>query len=384
MIRRSLVLLAAALSLAGEKPERPYVVVDTGQDRCYGRRDEIRPPRPGDPYFGQDAQQVTAPPRYKDHADGTVTDLNTRLVWQKTPDFRKRTRDEAGAYATSLRLAGRTDWRLPTIKELFSIADFRGSMRTRTPYIDTAVFDFEYPVPTRGGRGRPGHRGMDAQYASSTRYLGTTMGRDKSAFGFNFADGRIKSYPLRARRYVRCVRGNPAYGKNRFVDNADGTIRDRATGLTWQKTDGGKTMDWKHALAYAENLDLAGHDDWRLPDVKELQSIVDYSRAPDADDAKRRAAAIDPKFDLTETESWFWSSTTHIENRFAYYVCFGQATSARLIGGKKMNAHGAGAVRSDPKEGDPRDWPNGLGPQADEIRIHNFVRCVRGGAVPGR
>ncbi|MHC4135687.1 MAG: Lcl C-terminal domain-containing protein, partial [Planctomycetota bacterium] len=329
MIRRSLILLAAALSLAGEKTERPYVVVDTGQDRCYGRRHETQRPRPGDPYFGQDAQYVTAPLRYKDHGDGTVTDLNTRLVWQKTPDFVKRTQDEAEAYARGLRLAARTDWRLPTIKELFSIADFRGSMHTRTPYLDTSVFDFEYPVPTRGGGRRPGHRPMDAQYASSTRYLGTTMGRDRSAFGFNFADGRIKSYPLRARRYVRCVRGNPDYGKNRFVDEGNGTIEDRATGLIWQKADSAQTMDWKHALAYAEKLSLAGHDDWRLPDVKELQSIVDYTRAPDADDPKRRAAAIDPRFDLTETESWFWSSTTHIENRFAYYVCFGQAASAR-------------------------------------------------------
>jgi hypothetical protein len=42
-----------------------------------------------------------------------------------------------------------------------------------------------------------------------------------------------------------------------------------------------------------------------------------------------------------------------------------------------VNAHGAGAQRSDPKSGDPADYPRGLGPQADEIRIYNYVRCVR-------
>jgi hypothetical protein len=118
-----------------------------------------------------------------------------------------------------------------------------------------------------------------------------------------------------------------------------------------------------------------------LPNVKELQSIVDYTRAPDARDRRARAAAIDPVFDLTETESWFWSSTTHIENGGGYYVCFGRAFSAWLWQGKKMNAHGAGAVRSDPKTGNPAAYPDGKGPQGDEIRIYNYARCVRGGNV---
>jgi len=305
----------------------------------------------------------------------------TGLMWQKTPDFVKRTHDDAGKYAAALKLAGRDDWRVPTIKELFSIADFRGNMRTRTPYIDTKFFDFQYPKATQGPSGRPGRRDMDGQYRSSTRYLGITMGRDSSAFGFNFADGRIKSYPLRARLYVRCVRGKSGYGKNRFRDNGDGTITDRATSLIWQKADSPKTMNWKQALSYAEGLKLAGRDDWRLPNVKELQSIVDYGRAPDATDRTKRGPAIDAIFKLTDPESWFWSSTTHVENQFAYYVCFGQGFSARKYRGKKMNAHGAGAVRSDPKEGDPKRWSGGLGPQGDEIRIYNYVRCVRGGKV---
>jgi len=42
-----------------------------------------------------------------------------------------------------------------------------------------------------------------------------------------------------------------------------------------------------------------------------------------------------------------------------------------------MDVHGAGSQRSDPKIGDPNDWPHGHGPQGDVIRIFNFVRCVR-------
>ncbi len=226
--------------------------------------------------------------------------------------------------------------------------------------------------------------GQDAQYRSCSVYKGLTMRGEPSVFGFNFADGRIKSYPNGTRRaglqYVRCVRGK-RYGENKLVDNKDGTVTDQATGLTWMKADSGKTMTWEQALKYAKNLNHAGYNDWRLPNVKELQSIVDYSRAPDARDKNARAAAIDPVFKLTETESWFWSNTTHIETRGGYYVCFGQGFSAWLHQGKKMNAHGAGAVRSDPKLGDPALYPQGKGPQGDEIRIYNYVRCVRGGNV---
>ena len=374
-------IVLAAAPLAAGPPPSP--VVDTGQVRCYANGYEIPYPKSSDAYFGQDAQYAGNAPKYRNNGDGTVTDLVTGLIWQKTPDFVKRTPADAKKYAAGLKLGGRSDWRVPTIKELFSLADFRGNMRTRTPYIDTKAFDFEYPKGTRGESGRPGQRDMDGQYCSSTRYLGTTMGRDESGFGFNFADGRIKSYPLRARLYVRCVRGKRGYGdghgKNRFSDNGDGTIADKATALIWQKADSVKTLDWKRALSYAEGLKLAGRGDWRLPNVKELQTIVDYSRAPDATDPKKRGPAIDPIFKLTAAESWFWSGTTHIENQFAYYVCFGQGFSARKFRGKKINAHGAGAVRSDPKEGDPKRWSGGMGPQGDEIRIYNYVRCVRGG-----
>ena len=184
-----------------------------------------------------------------------------------------------------------------------------------------------------------------------------------------------------ARQRVLCVRGNPAYGKNAFVDNGDGTVTDRATGLMWMKADSGRPMNWQDALAYAENLRLAGFDDWRLPDAKELHGIVDYSRAPDAADPARRSPAIAPVFTLTDPESWFWTGTSHGDNTaFAVYVCFGRGLSVmKTPDGRQVNAHGAGALRSDPKTGDPERWrATGLGPQRDQVRILNYVRCVRG------
>jgi hypothetical protein len=223
------------------------------------------------------------------------------------------------------------------------------------------------------------------------------FGNAAAVFGVNFADGRIKGYPRDTgpggssmTEFVRYVRSNPEYGVNDFVDNGDGTITDLATGLMWQQVDSGEGMNWEEALDYAENLELAGYDDWRLPDAKELQSIVDYTRSP----ATTESDAIDPQFSSTaivdeggESDyAYYWSSTTHANwsnasGSSAVYVAFGEALGWMQppTGGdyRLMDVHGAGAQRSDPKSGDAADWPYGHGPQGDVIRIDNHVRVVR-------
>jgi hypothetical protein len=364
-----------------------YHIVDTGQRSYYDDQGVIASPGVGEAFFGQDADYEGAQPSYRDNGDGTVSDLNTGLMWQARPDLdEKLTFAEAVVAADTLRLAGYDDWRLPTIKELYSLIRFTGSSHTLTPYIDTAYFGFRFGDESRG------ERVIDGQYWSSTEYVGLTMGGDATVFGVNFTDGRIKGYPsdvgpggMPNTQFVRYVRGNLDYGDNSFVNNGDGTIEDLATGLTWQKTDSGATHDWQGALAYCENLQLAAAGDWRLPNAKELQSIVDYTRAPDALDAARVGPAIDPIFEVTDIESFYWTGTTLLESppmlgtgAHAVYIAFGQAWGNTF--GGWTNVHGAGAQRSDPKSGDPGDWADGFGPQGDEIRIYNYSRCVRGGA----
>ena len=106
------------------------------------------------------------------------------------------------------------------------------------------------------------------------------------------------------------------------MDNEDGTVTDRATGLTWMQVDSGHRkagtekdgrMGWAEALAWAEGLRYAGKSDWRLPNAKELQSIVDYTRAPDATNPARQGPAIDPIFDVVDEEAWCWTGTTLLE-----------------------------------------------------------------------
>ncbi len=99
-----------------------------------------------------------------------------------------------------------------------------------------------------------------------------------------------------------------------FTDNGNGTVTDHKTGLIWQKGEPGY-MTWQSALNYCENLNLANNSDWRLPNIKELESLTDDTRYN---------PAIDTNFFPNAHASNYWSSATFAANpRNAWYVNFG-------------------------------------------------------------
>jgi len=111
-------------------------------------------------------------------------------------------------------------------------------------------------------------------------------------------------------------KGLPSSGAH-YTNNGDGTITDNATGLEWVASPTaagvGGTYLWGAAITACEGLTYAGHDDWRLPNVKELISIVDYGRV---------GPAIDPLF--TSQSTAYWSSTTYADGTdYAWAVDFG-------------------------------------------------------------
>ncbi len=389
----------------GSLPEiSGYPIVGTSQTVYYNNTTTMTSPSVGESFYGQSANYLGNQPTYVDNGDGTVTDMITGLMWQKSPDTDgdgdidasdKLTYAEAVAGADTFNLGGYDDWRLPTIKEQYSLILFSGvdpsgyegsSTESLIPFIDTDYFDFAY------GDTDAGERIIDSQYASSNKYVDVTMTGDETLFGVNFADGRIKGYGLKMpfgpgdkTFFVTYVRGNTSYGINEFNDNGDETISDNATELMWMKSDNGSGLNWEEALSFAEGTEFVGYSDWRLPSVKELQSIVDYTRSP----GTSGSPAIDPIFNCTEITNEagevdypsYWSGTTHANwsegnsGSFASYVCFGRAMG--YMDGEWMDVHGAGAQRSDPKMGNPDDYPEGHGPQGDAIRINNYVRLVR-------
>lgn len=261
------------------------------------------------------------------------------------------------------------------------------SLSGLVPFIDTNYFTFAY------GQTDAGERIIDSQYASSTRYVGNDGIDGEMLFGVNFADGRIYGYGLvmpgseaEKKFFVICVRGNTDYGMNSFVSNGDDTITDQATGLMWSKSDSETGMNRSDALFWVQTKNAEnylGYNDWRLPNAKELQSIVDYTRSPDT----TGSPALDPVFSCTKITNeagqadypCYWTWTTHLNSHGSgsagVYIAFGRALG--YMKGQWSDVHGAGAQRSDPKIGKISDYPHGRGPQGDAIRINNYVRLVR-------
>jgi eukaryotic-like serine/threonine-protein kinase len=92
------------------------------------------------------------------------------------------------------------------------------------------------------------------------------------------------------------------YVTNDFLVNPDRTITDRTAGRVWQQSGSPYLLTWYQARAYVERLNrkkFAGRDDWRLPTVDELTSLV--TRTPHQEDF-----CIEPVFD--RTQKWLWSA----------------------------------------------------------------------------
>jgi hypothetical protein len=373
-----------------------YPIVGTNIVKYYNNSGEITAPAVGAAFYGQNASHPGNVPSYTNNGDGTITDNVTGLMWVQARGS-KITWDAAVAGASTNRTAGYSDWRMPTIKESYSLIQFSGingpdntNIAGYTPYINTTYFGFAYGT---GGSTNVGERIIDCQDWSANQYVSTVMGNQVAIFGVNFADGRIKGYnklvpgsTVGNQLYVRYVRGNTDYGKNNFKDNGDNTVTDQATNLMWSKNDSQTGLNWEQALAWVQTKNSAnylGHNDWRLPDAKEMQSIVDYTRSP----STTNSPAIDVNYfnttsitnEIGQTDyPYFWTSTILLDGGptpSGIYISFGRAMG--YMNGAWVDVHGAGSQKSDLMTGNPANYPNGRGPQGDAIRIYNYVRVVR-------
>jgi hypothetical protein len=260
-------------------PTVVYALPDTGENQSFTS------------VFGEDHdyRPALSQPSYTDNGDGTVTDNRTGLVWQVTGIANTIHWEDGLGFCENLAHAGYTDWRLPNRRELLSIVDFG----RYGPAIDTAYF----PNTPNG------------DYWTST----TSPGAPTGAYRINFVDGYIggfnKNQTYSSYFYSRCVRGisasilpdtgqgqsftntagedhdyQPPSSQPSYIDNGNGTTTDTRTELMWVRDglsngcNNGNPLSFDQALGFCESLTYGGYSDWRLPNVRELESLVDAGR----------------------------------------------------------------------------------------------------------
>ena len=270
------VIFIATFSQSDAQKLLPFKLPDTGQSSSFTTTQ------------GEDSDFIINPPSFTDNSDGTVTDNITGLMWQKA-DGGEMTFEIASTYCTTLTLGGYNDWRLPTSHELFSINNYNNVNPTlNTSYFTKTQAEYWWTSDVR----------MDD--AAKVWVVNAGGGIGAHPKSETISAGGTKRFHARAVR-------NPystAFNIDHFKDNGDGTITDNYTGLVWQKFQSPNTMNWEEALIYSQNLLLAGKNDWRLPNLKELQSLNDETLAK-------------PSFNKTYFTNVlsgnYWSSTTLIQ-----------------------------------------------------------------------
>lgn len=206
--------------------------------------------------------------------DEIATDAVTGLTWQRYVAAEPHDWQAASRYCSCLTLGGHDDWTLPSRLELVSIVDYT----RQNPSLDALAFP-ETPFEWFWSASRTAE--------SAERYWYVA-----------FWDGNTHAANADQQYWTRCVRQTT--GTTPHYDSPlAGTVRDNSTQLTWQLAASSERSTWSEASQACSMLDLQGTG-WRLPTMKELQTLVDETRA---------APAIDPEaFPDTPAEG-FWAAT---------------------------------------------------------------------------
>jgi hypothetical protein len=287
----------------------------TGQTTCWNSSGVVIPC--GGTGHDGDVQKG-APLSYMDNGDGTITDNNTGLVWEKKSDDGSINdkdvlytwSDAFAVHVSGLNaasFAGHNDWRLPNLRELESIIHYQSSPAVASAFNSGCV------------------SGCNVLTCSCNPPFGwsstTGVGATDRAWRAEFGNGVLGVSLKGTTHTVRAVRAGasclPATGQTTcwnssgtvvscagtgqdgelqegaplsYADNGDGTISDSNTGLMWEKkSDDGSihdvdtTYSWTNTFAVhiagLNGANFAGYNDWRLPNARELQSIMHYQQS---------------------------------------------------------------------------------------------------------
>jgi len=276
-----------------------------------------------------------------------VTDTLTGLMWQKNPNvIPKSNWSSSLSLCDSSAVASYTDWRMPNLREMLSLIDYY--------YYSLAVDTTAFPLLD----------GDDTIYWTSTSNIadgayawcvdldtGETAAANKTlnsywVWAVRDDIGTAKAEIARTGQSASLVDYDDGYYDQgviwpdaRFVDNGDGTVTDAMTGLMWlQDADSITARSWANALSAVAALSTGDHHDWRLPNVRELESLLDLSQ-----DGPCLPAEYATKFTGVQNDL-YWTSTTYAGATGSAW-CVDLADGA-ILAVNKSASHYVMAVRS--------------------------------------
>ena len=270
-----------------------WFIIDTNQTDCYNLTGSVSCPQEGSQFYGQDGNYSGGGREFQSRTTSGPTlidDNQTKLTWQKTLDDTARSWSDADAYCTGLAgssYGDRTDWRLPTRQELLSLLAFDSNS------VDPLIDEFYFPATP-----------------ADTFWTGTDHGYNYYYVDFS-GDGMSYSDPGETLHQVRCVSSPWNYLSARPIQRwiettagSDAIVEDSLTGLIWQfDATGDSSRLWVDALAHCAGLSYAQKNDWRLPDINEMQSLITTGAEPEH-------VSTFPGM----TEDYFWTSTTNAKD----------------------------------------------------------------------
>ena len=246
--------------------------------------------------------------------DGSIHDSQNTYRWGGLTALDRSNSEPQGEYyddwnelvigTNEQALCGYSDWRVPSNAQMMSIVHY--GTGSRPLKLDADYFP----------------NGIDQFYWTSVPYRGAHS--EFYAWAFQFVFGNNKNIPRYQDAALRLVRVIDPIDTTTDIDetpderyqvNADGTVTDLATGLMWAQCVAGVSgascsngaadaMDWGLALEYAQNSSLAGYNDWRLPNSKELFSLIDFNNVE---------PAINLNIFPATTVDYTWTSSPMIE-----------------------------------------------------------------------